>query len=141
VTKHSSLEEQIGNWCNHFNGIQNETCRAGISYKSVRHDGKLPCLKSEGISDQCPSAIFPSAQEAAEQARVEKEAISRYIELLHSGICPTCKVKVEQERQVGRCVYAQCGHRLYQGTAKGSMSKSVPEQASFDFGEGQKSDE
>lgn len=38
---------------------------------------------------------------------------------LKAGICPTCKTKIEEKKQVGRCVYScSCGHRLYQGQLK-----------------------
>lgn len=47
------------------------------------------------------------------------KAIAAYFHDLTSGICPTCKAKVEREEQVGRCVYASpCGHRLFQGNAR-----------------------
>lgn len=39
---------------------------------------------------------------------------TRYLEDLMQGLCPICKQKVTK-RQVGRCVYGSCGHRLYQG--------------------------
>jgi hypothetical protein len=46
-------------------------------------------------------------------------AVKAFLEALASGLCPTCGVKVEEERQVGRCVYGvPCGHRLFQGKAR-----------------------
>ncbi len=82
-------------------------------------DGKLPCLKDDGCIRSCPKAIFPTALEVAEQAQKEKEAVARALQMLHSGFCPHCGAKIEQERQVGRCVYAlPCWHRLYQGKAQ-----------------------
>lgn len=44
---------------------------------------------------------------------------------LLGSVCPTCKVKVRQQ-QIGRCVYGDCGHRLYQG-------KVNPEHADPEF--------
>lgn len=46
-------------------------------------------------------------QEARELVEALKDAIQ-------NSICPTCQKKVVK-RQVGRCVYGDCGHRLYQG--------------------------
>lgn len=46
------------------------------------------------------------------------KAVQEYFDALLSGICPFCKAEVEEEVEVGLCVYARpCGHRLYQGKA------------------------
>jgi hypothetical protein len=41
-------------------------------------------------------------------------AIQEYFEAIRRGECPLCK-KVVKMKQVGKCVYGSCGHRLYQG--------------------------
>ncbi len=57
-----------------------------------------------------------SRQPLSEETRA---AIQRYFENLNADLCPFCQAKIEEEQQVGRCVYAKpCGHRLYQGRAK-----------------------
>lgn len=46
-------------------------------------------------------------------------AVQAYFHALQNGLCPVCRQPVEQEQQIGRCVYARpCGHRMYQGKAK-----------------------
>lgn len=45
---------------------------------------------------------------------VRLDAAAAWLEALARGECPVCKRKVEK-KQVGRCVYGDCGHRLYQG--------------------------
>ena len=60
-----SLKEQIANKCIHFNGIMNDTCKAGIKYSDVRVDEddgpyKFPCLKQAG---ECPHVQFRTAEE------------------------------------------------------------------------------
>ena len=46
----------------------------------------------------------------------DKDFIAAFFEKLRNGTCPHCDLKIERQRQVGRCVYAEpCGHRLYQG--------------------------
>lgn len=62
--------------CAHFNGIQNDTCEAGVSYEPFR--GSLPCLKQfdKGLH-VCTSRRWITAEEAqAEHAEAEK-AIAR----------------------------------------------------------------
>jgi hypothetical protein len=121
VNQPRTLEEQIANWCRHFNGVQNETCRIGIAYRDVRAaDKKLPCLKNEGCSHLCPSASFRTPEEVALQAEQEREAAKLFLQELAEGkTCPHCHKLIERRAQVGRCVYAlPCGCRLYQGTKR-----------------------
>jgi hypothetical protein len=58
----------------------------------------------------------------SEQEPISEEmaqAVRSYLERLAQGLCPVCSAPIEQEQQVGRCVYAHpCGHRLYQGRAR-----------------------
>lgn len=113
------FEKQIGRWCTYFNGVHHEACRAGIAYKDVQLDGRLPCLKDDGGVTLCPFMTFPTEQEAATHAQKEKETATHALRLLGSGFCPHCHAKIEREQQVGRSVYAvPCGHRLYQGRAR-----------------------
>lgn len=56
-----------------------------------------------------------------------QEAIVQYFKMLSVGCCPQCGAKIEEEKQVGRCVYGlPCWHRLYQGTAKKQEPKEHP---------------
>lgn len=115
-----SIEEQIANKCRHFNGIQNDTCKAGIPYATVRDTTTrhLPCFKDDGCSQNCPSISFLSEQEVAEEAAREKAIVADFLEEMMAGVtCPHCHTAIEEKEQVDRCVYAKpCGHRLYQGT-------------------------
>lgn len=113
-------KEQIANWCRHFNGTQNDTCKAGIRYEDVR-DGlahkTYPCFKENGRADQCPSASFLSEQEVdAEMERIAIAAGAFFTKLAEGKVCPHCNAPIAKRLQVGRCVYARpCGHRQYQG--------------------------
>lgn len=47
------------------------------------------------------------------------QAVRGYFDALISGLCPVCQRPVQEEQQIGRCVYARpCGHRLFQGQAR-----------------------
>lgn len=64
-------------------------------------------------------SILPERELSEEDMELIGEAVKHYFECLHAGICHVCGVKVENQIQVGRCVYADpCGHRLYQGKAR-----------------------
>lgn len=55
------------------------------------------------------------------------EALKSYLDTYAAGKCPHCQAKIDEERQVGRCVYASpCGHRLFQGKAKEKPPKVHP---------------
>jgi hypothetical protein len=54
-------------------------------------------------------------------------ALKSHLENIASGICPFCQAKIEDKKQVGRCVYAlPCYHRLYQGTLPAKQPKIHP---------------
>ncbi len=113
-----TLRDQIGNWCRHFNGVQNDTCRAGVPYDSVRvQEKRLPCFKNQGCSHLCASASFrTSAELDVEVARQEAAAAAFLTELAEGKTCPHCHTPIESREQVGRCVYSYpCGCR-HQGT-------------------------
>ena len=116
-----SLAEQYKGWCKHFNGIQNDACKIGVSYASLVPEEfgrarKLPCFASTVNPVPCVSCVFPTDEEAAAYERESRRRIAEYMAAIAEGKCPVCKVTVEQ-RQVGHCVYGSCGHRLYQGRA------------------------
>jgi hypothetical protein len=47
----------------------------------------------------------------------------KFLENLANRICPHCQKPIEEEEQIGRCVYSKsCGHRLYQGKAVTKMA-------------------
>jgi hypothetical protein len=114
-------------WCRHYRAsANNDTCNAGVDYKTVRVYEKdnplvrkgfgvdMPCW-NEALKN-CPLQEWPSAEEQAEEMRQAGEAFLKWITNLESNICNECGAPVESEQQVGRCVYARpCGHRLYQG--------------------------
>ena len=122
MNEHKSPSEQYANWCRHFTGILYPTCKADVKYRDVRTDDRpyrWPCFKDMGCSERCASASFLSEEEAETKIAESSKAITAFLSELDAGICPHCHQKIEEEKQVGRSVYAlPCYHRLYQGTAK-----------------------
>lgn len=128
-TEPRPLWEQYATSCVYFNGIMEKVCRAGVSYDDPRFGGRqpyraeLPCLKENPAdptrTDLCDRCEFLTEEAARQKADESTRRIRAYFEKMTSGICPECDQKIERERQVGRCVYAEpCGHRLYQGRAR-----------------------
>jgi hypothetical protein len=111
--------QQILRWCNHFNGIQHDVCKAGLKYQDVRTAKEpnggyaYPCLKDPGAVT-CSMAEFKTREEAEEDYRESIARVTAYFEAIKRGECPTHKRAVKL-RQVGSCVYGDCGCRLYQG--------------------------
>lgn len=114
-----SIAEQYMNWCLHYEGIQNEFCKAGINIR--QHVGgpdlgwglRTPCIKSNNVNT-CPLVQFPTQEEAEKHAREVQQHINQTLSELSVGACPVCHKAVKQI-QNGDCVYGTCGHRLYQG--------------------------
>lgn len=68
-----SLKEQKLNKCRHFNGTQNDTCKAGVKYEDVRDKDKrgLPCFRDDlGGGKHCDKCEFKT--EAEVDAEVEE---------------------------------------------------------------------
>lgn len=112
------LEE---NKCRHFNGISNEVCKAGVAYRGLRTDGSLPCLPA-GVHLPCEEREYPTIEEAAADKERRDREVGAFLtqlvafETRQNEDCPHCRRRVDQLRQVGRCVYASpCGCRLWQG--------------------------
>jgi len=116
--------EQIRNWCIHFTGLMNDTCKAGVEYKSVKLEHRAPdglhaypCFRDHDTHN-CPLQQFMSVEEAEAVAAEQEKHIRQYFEDIAQDVCPICHKAFERKKQVGRCVYAEpCGHRLYQGRA------------------------
>lgn len=113
-------------WCRHFNGIMNKTCRVGVAYADVRVAGvrpgaeggyRLPCIESEGVPEVCEQVSYFTVEEKARREEEIAAAMRQFGEDLAAGRCPACHQSATK-RQVGRCVYGEpCGHRMYQGKA------------------------
>lgn len=68
-----NLKDQIASMCVHYNGVGNNQCRAGITYKNVGtiDPCALPCLQLGG---HCANSKFVSAEDAEKKAK-EKLAL------------------------------------------------------------------
>lgn len=121
-----SLRDQIANRCVHFNGVQNDRCRAGCSYQEIRAtapvSSRLPCFREdlfrpgrERPAPPCEQQRFPTDEEIAAKIAESEAALTRYQDAIDAGLCPECEQPVEPLRQDSCCVYAACGHRLGQG--------------------------
>lgn len=108
-------------WCRHYNGIPNKTCKAGMSYDAVRDTSskpaRWPCINADAVT-ACPWFEHYTDEEIEKTDRAVSQFLEG-IEALSSGksdVCPHCGKQITSMRQVRRCVYASCGCRLWQGT-------------------------
>lgn len=101
--------------CVHFNGIQNDRCKAGVLYDDVNKDGKaIPCIPLDAPQGSCKKFQYFTEEEARAKVQRQDESLDRTISRLAEGCCPICGQSVKH-RQSGACVYGvPCGHRLYQ---------------------------
>ncbi len=120
------LWKQLQDRCEHFNGLINDVCRAGVTYTDVRDESTrpyaFPCLlreKDPPAKPTCDRAKFLTDEEAQQQ---ESEIYARAQAALireKAAFCGQCGAKVERKAQVGRCIYNEpCGCRLGQGRLK-----------------------
>lgn len=108
------------NWCRHFTGIQNDTCKAGITYMDVRTNdspARFPCVDT-GCRHLCAKFEPFTAEEIEEDERRVVATLAHLNDFMHRRRedCPHCGKHVESMKQVGRCVYLSCGCRGWQGS-------------------------
>ncbi len=120
------LWKQLQDRCEHFNGLINDVCRAGVRYDDVRDTSTspygFPCLVSDldqTATTTCERAKFLTDDEAkAKEEEIYDRARAR-AEREKAGFCGQCGEKVERKAQVGPCIYNEpCGCRLGQGRLK-----------------------
>lgn len=119
-----TITEQIQNWCRHFTGISNKTCKIGLNYDDVKDSTtspfKWPCFASGLMSGgTCGSCSFPTKEEAQAKAHEMESksnvAILAYIEIQKqkgdSGTieCPKCKGELHWAKANNKHIRAKCG--------------------------------
>lgn len=122
------LWQQLQDRCEHFNGLSNEVCRAGIRYLDVRDESQrpyaFPCLRGEGwdgnprplAATTCDRAEFLTDEQAQAKADEIYARARARLEQEAAGFCGQCNRKVERKARVGRCIYNEpCGCRIGQG--------------------------
>lgn len=123
-------------WCRHYNGLMNDTCKAGVAYKDVKDPADrplgYPCFKDKGCTHLCDKVSFLTPEEAAIEEEKVSEALRKYLENIANDICPHCNTPIKEKKQIGRCVYGYpCGHRLYQGSLPKEEKKPDIEQSTL----------
>ena len=120
VAERRSLRDQLARRCKYFTGVQHDTCKVGVEYSKVRiqyptRPSRLPCLRLDAHPlPPCSERCFPTDEEVEAEDLTWKRELSAHFAKLEQGICPTCGGKLEPRRQVGRCAYGACGHRIGQ---------------------------
>lgn len=116
------LWRQLQDRCEHFNGLINDVCRAGVRYEDVRDTSvspyRFPCLTREDRYEPggCDRAKFLSDEEAKAREAEIRARLQARIDREKAGMCGQCGAKVERKAQVGPCIYNEpCGCRLGQG--------------------------
>jgi hypothetical protein len=116
-TGHEQIVEQALNRCQHFNGLMNDVCRAGVAYREVGGAGRWPCLRSmHGEEVECPQRQWTTSEQAESEADRADAYIRQMNERAARNECWHCGKPIQKKVQVGRCIYAEpCGCRLGQG--------------------------
>ena len=122
-TEYPPLWKQLQDRCEHFNGLMNDQCDAGVAYESVKDTSTkpsgFPCLKWEdrpACTTTCGQATFLTDEQAQAQADEITARARAWMEREAAGFCGQCDQQVERKAQVGRCIYNEpCGCRVGQG--------------------------
>ena len=127
-----SLYQQISEKCIHFNGVQNDCCKAGIKYTDLA-GSDFPCFRGDALKSlrkgelpsHCDKTEFPTEEyiqnEIAEHDKAFKKVDEGLKAVAHirkehngknwSGVieCPICKGKLHvSHASLNNHVHAQC---------------------------------
>lgn len=116
------LWQRLQDCCEHFNGLRNETCEAGVKYLDVRDTSQspyaFPCLKREEDPTStvtCDKAEFLTDEQAQQRADEIYARARARMQRQAEGFCGRCDRKVERTRKIGRCLYNEpCRCRMGQ---------------------------
>lgn len=94
--------------CVHFNGRQNDCCKAGVRYKDIQDNGhgslfeRSPCFNGDG--SKCAKAQYPTVEEAVQADEESELAVNNALIALEAITkhangkagkselpCPVCK--------------------------------------------------
>lgn len=135
--KMSNVERYMDK-CQHFTGLMNGACKAGVVYETVTltHEKvvydppysstrSIPCIPSHNYRGAICPKFVQVTRESAEQREAQVNAeVAKFFGDLAAERCPRCGRESITKKQVGRCVYAvECGHPLYQGWLPGEREK------------------
>jgi len=90
--------------CNHFNGLSNKTCDAGVVYETILVPNEppgmgksFPCLRKYNISGAtCAKCEYPTA----EQLAASKAEESRKYDLLKRGLSHCCEAPINESQVI-----------------------------------------
>lgn len=121
--------------CVHFTGVQNDVCKAGLRYDSVRvtGGGPIPCLTFNGKRNDCCAKYMEPTPEQIAAEEAEFEAVMEKHRIVMAGIrgwrtwskknrvakqevveCPACKGRLHLSQAAynghvwGKCETAGC---------------------------------
>jgi hypothetical protein len=106
------------NKCRYFNGVQNQQCKAGVSYKSLI--GRLPCIADPGGDiaecELCDRYTDSEMQQIKERQRESVSFVVKALESISklkgsqgSVDCPKCNKTIHWTRaSYNGHIHAQC---------------------------------
>lgn len=101
--------------CVHFNGVQNEHCRAGVAYESFERPG-IPCMTDFCKGQVCAQRHFPTPEEVQEMIAADEAAFERTSKAI-SAVAKDAKSKGLKKRSGGQssipCPVCETGTLAY----------------------------
>ena len=99
--------------CKHFTGVQNKTCKAGVSYQTFRlvtpdERGRtfpLPCLDADCAA--CDKREYPTQEEID----ADKADMERRMNLLARGLSACCEATFNESQVIASGKYKGHGTR------------------------------
>ena len=104
------------NWCKHYNGTMNETCKVGVKYDSIKDTSQKPyrwiCTDLDATAT-CPSCARKTLEEIAERKKYLNDRLA-YLLLAISKIKP---LRVKGKTTIGEIECPKCQGRLHYSIA------------------------
>lgn len=88
--------------CRYFNGIQNETCEAGLKYPPWQE------CSCRGKRTDCPSY----ARFSAEELSAQEAALQRHVDLIRKGLSGCCEAPFDTSQVITNGQFKNHGPRF-----------------------------
>jgi hypothetical protein len=96
--------------CAHFNGVQNDTCKAGVNYESAFPTGGIPCFRVSESPGRCSLVQLPTREQATQRYEEREAQIEKSLNAMRAAHADAAEKGFgKRNGGVSQCPCPACG--------------------------------